>query len=71
MKMTTYTQKPVFITKSGRALAVTPGTDTPVTVEEMRKRRDTWYERNKKYLEGYSTDDFIAEKHSDVEKGLL
>jgi hypothetical protein len=69
--MTTQIKKPVFITKSGRVLAVTQGTENPVPVDEMRKRRDAWYERNKQYLEGYSTDDFIAEKHSDIEKGLL
>lgn len=69
--MTTHVKKPVFVTKSGRALAVTPGTENPVSVDEMIKRRDSWYERNKKYLEGYSVEAFIAEKRQDVEKGLL
>ncbi len=64
--MTAYVKKPTFITKSGRALAVAPGTENPVSVDEMRKRRDAWYERNKKYLTGYSVDDFITEKRLDV-----
>ncbi len=69
--MTVYVKKPVFVTKSGRALAVTPGTENPVSVDEMRRRRDAWYERNKRYLEGYSVDAFLAEKRIDVGKGLL
>lgn len=69
--MTTHIKKPVFVTKSGRVLAVTPGTEHPVSVDEMRKRRDAWYERNKQYLKGYSVDVFIAEKRRDVAKGLL
>ncbi len=55
-------KKPVIITKSGRALAVTPGTEIPVSVDEIRKRRDAWRERNRQYLEGYSVAAFIAEK---------
>ncbi len=42
-----------------------------MSVEEIRKRRDAWRERNRQYLEGYSVAAFIAEKRADVEKGLL
>lgn len=69
--MTVHVNNPVFITKSGRALAVMPGTEHPVSVEEMRKRRDAWHARNLRYLKGYGVDDFIAEKRADAAKGLL
>ncbi len=69
--MTADVKKPIITTKSGRSLAVTPGTEISVSVEEIRKRRDAWRERNRQYLEGYSVAAFIAEKRADVEKGLL
>ncbi len=69
--MTASVKRPVFVTRSGHILSVTPGTENPVSVDEMRRRRNAWHDRNKKYLEGYGVDDFLAEKRQDVGKGLL
>lgn len=68
--MSTVIQKPIIMTKSGHALIVAPGTEKPVSVKEMLKRRDAWLERNKDKVKGYTVADFIAEKQLDVEKGL-
>lgn len=68
--MSTVSQKPIVITKSGHALIVAPGTENPVSATEMLRRRDAWLERNKEKVKGYTVADFIAEKHADVEKGL-
>ncbi len=68
--MTTTEQKTVIHTASGSILTVEPGTEQPVSVEEMLKRRDMWLKRNGDKVKDYSVDQFIAEKHRDVEMGL-
>ncbi len=68
--MTTSTTRPVFITKSGQALLVAPGTENPVSINEMIRRRDEFRARYKHLLEGYSVADFLREKHRDVEMGI-
>jgi len=68
--MTATMDKTVVYTKSGRPLKVRPGTENPISVDEMFHRRDEWYARNKHLLEGYSSDQFIAEKRRAVEAGL-
>lgn len=60
--MSTTIKKTVIITRSGHPLTVAPGTENPVSVEEMLRRRDAWLERNKDKLKGYTVADFIAEK---------
>ncbi len=61
---------PYLRTPTGKLLKIAPGTENPVSVDEMLRRRDIWYEQNKKYLEGYSVEKFLEEKHRNVEKGL-
>lgn len=68
--MTTMVQKTVIRTASGNALTVEPGTEQPVSVEEMLQRRDKWLERNREKLKDYSVERFIAEKHRNVALGL-
>lgn len=68
--MTTAVKKTVIRTASGTVLTVEPGTEKPVSVEEMLKRRDVWLERNREKLGGYSVDQFLAEKRRAVEAGL-
>lgn len=68
--MTATVKKTVIRTASGSVLTVEPGTEHPVSVDEMLKRRDAWLERNREKLKGYSVDQFIAEKRRDVEAGL-
>ena len=63
-------QKAVVHTKSGRPLTIRPGTENPVPVDEMIRRRDEWLARHKHLFEGYSTDQFVAEKWREVEAGL-
>jgi len=63
-------QKTVVYTKSGKAVSVWPSTANPVDADEMVRRRDEWYARNKHLLEGYSTEQFIAEKRRDVKAGI-
>lgn len=68
--MTANIKKPIFLTRSGRTLQVEPGTENPVTVEEMIRRRDAWYTQYGHLLKGYSVAQFLEEKHKDVNKGL-
>lgn len=68
--MSTTEKKPVIRTASGTVLSIEPGTEKPVSIEEMLRRRDAWLERNKEKLKGYSVDQFIAEKKRDIDRGL-
>ena len=68
--MTATVKKTVVRTASGSVLTVESGTEKPVSVEEMLKRRDLWLERNREKLKGYSVDRFIAEKRRDAEMGI-
>lgn len=68
--MTTSVQKTVIRTASGSELTVAPGTEQPVSVEEMLRRRDKWLTSNREKLGNYSVDQFIAEKHRNVGLGL-
>lgn len=68
--MTTNTQKPVYMTESGQALLIAPGTEHPVSVDEMRRRRDEFHAKYKHLLEGYSVAEFLREKRRDVESGI-
>ncbi len=63
-------KKAVVRTASGSVLTVEPGTENPVSIEEMLQRRDAWLDRNREKLKGYSVDQFIAEKRRAVEAGL-
>ena len=67
--MTATLQKTVVYTPSGRAVSVWPETANPVSVDEMFRRRDAWYARNKHILEGYTSEQFVTEKRRDVEAG--
>ena len=60
----------VIYTTSGETLAIDPTTANPVSVDEMIRRRDAWYARNKHLLGNLSTDKFIAEKRRAVKAGL-
>ena len=66
----TTVEKKVVVTPSGTTFSIRPGTENPVSVDEMIRRRDEWYARNKHLLKGYSTEQFIAEKRRDVKAGL-
>lgn len=66
----TSVQKTVIQTPSGNVLTIAPGTENPVSVDEMIRRRDAWLVRNKDKLKGYSVDQFIAEKKRDIDMGL-
>lgn len=68
--MTAKSRAATIKTESGTILTVEPGTENPVSVEEMLRRRDAWLARNREKVLGYSVDAFIAEKHADIEKGL-
>lgn len=68
--MNTTVKKSVIRTASGSVLTIEPGTEHPVSIDEMLKRRDAWLRRNREKLKGYSVDRFIAEKRRDVEMGL-
>ncbi len=68
--MTTMAQKTVIRTASGSELTIEPGTEHPVSVEEMLRRRDAWLQRNRGKIGNYSVDQFLAEKHRNVELGL-
>lgn len=68
--MSTTAKKTVIHTASGSMLSVEQGTENPVSLEEMLKRRDAWLKRNRKKLNGYSVDQFLAEKRRNVELGL-
>lgn len=68
--METIVKKTVIRTASGSVLTVEPGTETPVSVDEMLRRRDAWLQRNREKLKDYSVDQYIAEKRRDVELGL-
>lgn len=68
--MTTSIVQPVFRTRSGKTLLVEPGTENPVPVDEMIRRRNAWHAQYRHLLKGYSVARFLEEKHEDVEKGL-
>jgi hypothetical protein len=68
--MATSIKRPVFITKSGQELLVTPGTENPVSVDKMIRRRNEFHARYKHLLEGYSVSEFLREKHKDAEMGI-
>ena len=63
-------KRPVYLTKSGQALLVTPGTETPVSVDEMVRRRNEFHAQYKHLLEGYRVAEFLREKHRDIETGV-
>ncbi len=68
--MTTSMMRPVFTTESGEELLVAPGTENPVSVEEMIRRRDEFRARYGHLLEGYSVAEFLREKRRDSETGV-
>ena len=68
--MTVTAEKPVVFTASGEALSILPGTENPVSVDEMLRIRDEWLARHKNKLRGYSSDKFVAQKRRDVETGI-
>lgn len=68
--MTTEVKTPYIRTPSGEILHIAPGTEHPVSAAEVRRRRDAWYAQNSKYFAGYSVEQFLKEKHKDVESGL-
>ncbi len=68
--MTTSMMRPVFKTDSGEELLVVPGTENPVSVDEMIRRRDEFRARYGHLLEGYSVAEFLREKHRDIEMGV-
>lgn len=68
--MTTSTKKPVFLTPSGDSLSVMPGTESPVSVDEMVRRRNAWRDKYGHLVEDYSVAEFLREKRRDVEAGL-
>ncbi len=63
--MTTITEKPTIITRSGHALIVAPGTENPLPVAEWFRRLEAWRMRNKEHVARISVEEFIAEKHAD------
>ena len=64
-------RKRVVVTPSGMTLTIAPSTANPVSADEMDRQLAEWYARNKHLLEGYSSDQFVAEKRRDVKAGLL
>lgn len=54
---------------NGKKLRVS-GPVLPVEVDKLIAERDAWYERNRRFLEGYSAEQFVKEKRRDVEEGL-
>ena len=67
--MTAATKNHVIYTKSGKALSIWPSTSAPVSADEMFRNRDEWLARNKHLLEGYSSEQFVAEKRRAVAAG--
>ena len=67
--MTATVEKTVFTAPNGKTFRIRPGTENPVSVAEMTRRRYKWYAQHKHLLAGYSTEQFIAEKRRDVEAG--
>ena len=67
--MTATVEKKVVVAPSGMSFAIAPGTENPVSADEMFRIRDEWHARNKHFLEGYSSDQFLAEKRHDVKAG--
>lgn len=68
--MTTHSKKPVIRTPSGEILTVMPGTEKPVSVKEMKRRRDEWRTKYQHLLGDYSVAKFLEEKSRDKEAGL-
>lgn len=66
----TIIQKPVVLTKSGHSLTVAPGTEKPVPADEWLRKIGEWRKKNEKHIESISVEEFLAEKHEDVRKGL-
>lgn len=54
---------------NGKKLRVS-GPVLPVDVDKLIAERDAWYEKNRRFLGGYSVKQFIEEKRKDVEEGL-
>ncbi len=69
--MATTLKKPVILTPSGQALILAPETEQPGTPEEWLKEVEAWRRRNAKVVDRIDVDEFLAWKHSEVEKGLL
>lgn len=68
--MNTTVKKSVIRTASGNVLTIEPGTEHPVSIDEMLRRRDAWLRRNREKIQGYSVDRFIAGKRRGIEMGL-
>ncbi len=62
--------RPTIVTETGYVLRVWPGTEKRVSVDEMIRRRDEFYEQYGHLLKNYSVEQFIREKRRDVELGL-
>ncbi len=62
--------QPTRATKSGETLEFWPGTENPVSIDEAIRRRDELYEQYKHLLKNYSVEQYLREKHRDVEMGI-
>lgn len=68
--MTASTKKSLYRSPSGVELEIAPESEHPVSGDEMKKRRDAWYVKNKHLLKGYSVAEYLREKHKSVALGL-
>ncbi len=68
--MSTVIQKPIILTKSGHALIVAPGTEKPLPADEWLQKIQEWRECNRELVARISVEEFLADKHAEVEKGL-
>lgn len=69
--MTTTVKQNEYRAPNGNTLRHVSRPVKPIDADALIKERDAWYEENKHFLEGYSVEKFLEEKHHDVEKGLL
>ena len=67
--MTATAEKPVVYTASGQPLSIVPGTEEPISADEMERQIAEWRTRYGHLLVDCSTDQFIAEKRRNVEMG--
>ncbi len=68
--MTASVKQHAFRTPSGKVLRASRE-PSAADVDRFAAEADAWYARNRHVLGAFSTEQFLEEKHQDVEKGLL